>query len=591
MRKKVRQTMAVLTAAAMATTAMASGVLAESVTEAVTESAGSGQRTVEVDPEFSLFDENGREVQADRSATGENGVVSSARYEASKIGVEIMKAGGNAVDAAVATAFAVAVSEPFTNGLGGGGFMTLHLADGTNTFVDFREYAPAAATDDMFLNEDGTVNEEAYTYGGLSNAIPGNVKGLLYILDNYGTMSREEVLRPSIELALNGYPVDPLTKWATDYGYKTVEENPVAASIYTNDDLPLELGDVIKNPQMADALELLIEDGDEAFYNGPIGEALIEANNAAGGIMTMEDLQNYNVRELEPVTGTYKGYEIISSPLPSSGGTHLIQLLNILENFDLSDMEPYSVEHMHLQSEIQKIVYQDRAEYMGDPDYVEVPVNGLTSKEYAAELAEKVDMTQAQEFTADDPWKFEGDDTTHLSVADADGNMIGITMSINYYWGSKVFVDDYGFYINNHMNDFDPEPDGPNSVAAGKKPLSSMSPTVVLKEDGSPFMVLGCPGGSTIFTQVEQVISDVIDFGMDMQEAVDMPRILDDTDNVFYYNDQIDQSLVEGMEALGHDTETIGNDVFGYVQAVMYGEDGLLHGAADAWSDAKAVGY
>ena len=534
----------------------------------------------------------------DRSAVGENGVVSSARSEASVIGAEIMKAGGNAVDAAVATAFAVGVCEPFSNGLGGGGFMTLHTAEGEDIFIDFREYAPAAATDTMYIDENGEVDWDAYTFGGKAVAIPGTVAGLLYILENYGTMTREEVIRPAIELAKKGYVVNPLTKYAVDDGYAHISLNEEAAAIYTNDLLPYELGEHIVNDKIVNALEAIIAEGRDGFYKGAVAEAIVESVNAAGGIMTMEDLANYEIQILEPVKGTYRGYQVISSPLPSSGGTHLIQILNILENFDLSDTTPYSTKHSHLIAEAEKIAYQDRAAYMGDPNYVDVPTEGLISKEYAAKLAGKIDMEKAQEYTADDPWAFEGNDTQHLSVADKDGNMIGITMSINYYWGSQVYVDGYGFYMNNHMNDFDPEPNGPNSVAAGKKPLSSMSPTVVLNEDGSPFMVLGCPGGSSIFVQVAQVIVDVIDFGMEIQDAVDLPRIVDNTSNTFRYTNEggegtlsaITPEVIAELQAMGHVTECA-YDQFGYIQAITYGEDGKLYGAADVWADGRAVGF
>ncbi|MEA4932541.1 MAG: gamma-glutamyltransferase [Lawsonibacter sp.] len=546
----------------------------------------------QAEEEFRLVADDGTAIDnVDRSAIGQNGVVSSARYEASKIGVEIMKAGGNAVDAAVATAFAVGVCEPFSNGIGGGGFMTLHLEDGSNIFIDFREYAPAAANEDMFMNADGTVNEDAYTYGGLSSAIPGTVAGLLYILDQYGTMSREQVMRPAVELAQNGYVVNPLTKWALDYGYSSIKKNPGLAAIYTNDQLPLDMGDTIMNPNLAKALKLIIDKGSDGFYKGELAEALVKANNEAGGVMTMDDLSNYHINVLKPVAGTYRGYQVISSPLPSSGGTHLIQILNILENFDIGSMTPYSAKHVQLLAEAEKIAYADRAAYMGDPNYVDVPVEGLISKEYAAKLAAKIDMNKPQEYEADDPWAFEGNDTQHLSVADKAGNMVAITMSLNDYWGSRVLVDGYGFVLNNHMNDFDATPGGPNSVAAGKKPLSSMSPTIVLNEDGSPFMVLGCPGGSSIFPQVAQVISDVIDFDMDMQEAVDQPRIIDDLTNVLEYQDDLSADVVKQLEATGYQTESIGNDEFGYVQAVLYGKDGMLHGAADSFADGAAVGY
>lgn len=543
--------------------------------------------------EFRLVDDEGNAIDvAYRGAIGENGVVTSDRYEASSIGVEILKAGGNAVDAAVATAFAIGVAEPFSNGIGGGGFMTLHLEDGSDIFIDFREYAPAAATDDMFLNADGTVNESTYGNSALGNAVPGTVAGLLYILENYGTMTREEVIRPAVELATNGYVVNPLTKFALEYGFDWMREDAGLAEIYTNDGLPKEMGEMITNPGLAKALEAIIAEGRDGFYKGDVAEAIVASNNAAGGILSMEDLANYDINVLEPVRGTYRGYQVISSPLPSSGGTHLIQILNIMENFDMSQFEhPYTVEHAHFLSEVLKIVYADRAAYMGDPNYVDVPVNGLISKDYAAMLAQKVDMNEVKSYEADDPWKFEGNDTQNLSVADKDGNMVAITMSINDYWGSHVLVDGYGFILNNHMCDFDPIPGGPNSVASGKKPLSSMSPTVVLNEDGSPFMVLGTPGGSTIFAQVAQVISDVIDFGLEIQEAVDLPMIIDDTECAVFYPEYLDPAVVKGLEDMGHVTVNWGNDSFGAVTAIMYEEDGTLHGAAEYHSDGKAVAY
>ncbi|MBC8588998.1 gamma-glutamyltransferase [Paratissierella segnis] len=545
-----------------------------------------------VEEEFKLFDENGSPLNPPRDAIGKNGIVSSERYEASKIGAEIIEKGGNAVDAAVATAFALGVCEPNASGLGGGGFMTLRIAEtGETVFIDFREVAPELATPDMYkVDEEGNVIDNLSWQGGLAVGVPGEVAGLLHILEKYGTMSREEVIRPAIELATNGYVVTPIALGNINDAYETMMKFPELGEIYLNDGLPPSVGDYIKNPDLAKTLQIIIDKGADGFYKGEVADAIVESCKKYGGIISHSDLENYKVIEREPVTGSYRGYEIISSPPPSSGGTHLLQILNILENFDVGSMEPYSAEHMHLLSEAFKIAYADRAKYMGDPDYIEVPLNGLSNKDYAEKLAEKIDINKSQTYEADDPWKYEGDSTTHLSVADKDGNMVAITKTLNYYFGSGVCVGGYGFILNNQMDDFSPYPDEPNSVAPGKKPLSSMSPTMVLK-DGKPFMVLGAPGGSSIFAIVAQTISNVIDFDMDMQEAISMPRIWDNLDNVITYQDGISEEEVNKLVEMGHEVYHMANDTFGYIQGALYKEDGTIHGGADPYCDSKAVGF
>lgn len=543
--------------------------------------------------EFRLFDDKGNPLNPPRDAIGENAIISSQKYEASKIGADIIAKGGNAVDAAVATAFALGVVEPNASGLGGGGFMTLRDGESGDTiFIDFREVAPINSTPDMYpLDEEGNVIHNKQARGGLAVGVPGEVAGLLYILEKYGTMSREEVIQPSIDLAVKGYEVTPMFSNIVKDAYDLMEEYPELGDLYLKDHLPVNVGDVIKNPDITTTLQKIIDEGADGFYKGEVAEAIVEASNKYGGILTLEDLSNYKVVEMEPVKGTYRGYEIISSPPPSSGGTHLIQILNMLETFDLSGVAPYSGEHMHILSELFKMAYADRAEYMGDPNYVDVPLKGLANKEYAEELVKKFDPDESQVFEADDPWKYEGDNTTHLSVADKDGNMVGITKTINYYFGSGVVVDGYGFILNNQMDDFSPIPGGPNSVASGKKPLSSMSPTLVLKENGDPFMVLGAPGGSSIFALVAQNISNVIDFGMDMQEAIDMPRIWDNLSNTVWYQDGIEESEVQKLIDKGHEVFHYKNDTFGYIQGALYLDDGTIHGGADPYTDSKAVGF
>ncbi|MDR7869821.1 MAG: gamma-glutamyltransferase [Tissierellaceae bacterium] len=547
----------------------------------------------DVQEEFRLFDDKGNPLNPPRDAIGENAIVSSQKYEASKIGADIISKGGNAVDAAVATAFALGVVEPNASGLGGGGFMTLRDGEtGETVFIDFREVAPINSTPEMYpLDEEGNVIDNKQARGGLAVGVPGEVAGLLYILEKYGTMSREEVIKPAIDLATDGFEVTPMFSNIVKDAYDLMQEYTELGDIYLKEGLPLNVGDVVKNPNIAKTLQKIIDEGADGFYKGEVAQAIVEASNKYGGILTLDDLANYEVTEMEPVRGTYRGYEIVSSPPPSSGGTHLIQILNMLETFDMSQLKPYSGEHMHILSELFKMAYADRAEYMGDPNYVDVPLKGLASKDYAKELVKKFDMDKSQVFEADDPWKYEGNNTTHLSVADKDGNMVGITKTINYYFGSGVVVDGYGFILNNQMDDFSPVPGGPNSVAPGKKPLSSMSPTLVLKDNGDPFMVLGAPGGSSIFAIVAQTISNVIDYDMDMQEAINMPRIWDNLDNTVWYQDGIEDAEVQKLIDKGHEVFHYKNDTFGYIQGALYLDDGTIHGGADPYTDSKAVGF
>lgn len=547
----------------------------------------------DTEEEFILFDENGNKLNPPRDDVGENGIVSTQKYEASKIGAEIFSKGGNAVDAAVAASFALSVCEPNASGLGGGGFMTIRDGEtGEVEFIDFREVAPINSSPDMYkLDDEGKVIDNLQARGGLSVAVPGEVSGLLYILEKYGTMSRQEVIQPAIDLATNGFVVTPKFANVIKDAYDLMQEYPELGKIYLKDGLPPEVGDYIKNPGIVKTFQKIIDEGEDGFYKGEIAKAIVESSEKYGGIITLEDLANYKVTKMEPIVGTYRGYEIISSPPPSSGGTHLIQILNMLENFELDNYKPFSGEHMHLLSELFKMAYADRAEYMGDPNYVDVPLKGLASKEYAKDLVKKFDADKSKTYEADDPWKYEGDSTTHLSVADKDGNMIAITKTINYYFGSGIVVDGYGFILNNEMDDFSPIPGGPNSVEPGKKPLSSMTPTLVLKENGSPFMVLGAPGGSSIFPQVAQVISNVIDFKMDIQEAINMPRIWDNLDNKVWYQDGIKEDEVEILVDKGHEVFHYANDTFGFVQGILYMDDGSIHGGADSYTDGKAVGF
>ena len=554
--------------------------------------------------DFQLWDENGVVLRTGRSATGTQAVVASGKYEASKIGIQILEAGGNAIDAAVAVGFALGFAEPNATGVGGGGFMTLRLAStGETVFIDFRERAPSAASPEMWqtytdANGNTAVIGSQKTLGGKSSGIPGEVAGMLYALENYGTMSREEVLRPVADLARAGLTVSPTLNSDMMNSYDTMLLYSESGDLFLKDidgmKMPYEVGEVFKNPEYAKLMEKIIAEGRDGFYKGEVAKAIVDTVNKYGGLFTMEDMANYEVEVLEPIKGTYRGYEIISSPPPSSGGTIIVQILNILENFDLPSMEDNSAEELHLISEAFKMAYADRGEYMGDVKFVDVPLDGLVSKDYAKLLSEKIDPNVSMEnVMPDDPWMFEHEDTTHFSVADKEGNIVAVTQTVNYVFGSKVAIPGWGFVMNNEMDDFVVGAGHPNSIAGNKTPLSSMSPTVILTPEGEPYAVLGSPGGTTIIAAVAQVISNLIDHGMTMQEAVDAPRISGYNNNTISYESRIDPEEIAKLEAIGHICEASDdwNRSFGSVNAVRYAPDGTLDGAGDPRRDGKARGF
>lgn len=562
---------------------------AETVAE--TTEAASEETQAPSEENWKPYDENGEVLRTGRDANGTSGVVSTGKYEATKIGLEIIEAGGNAVDAAVAVGFALGVCEPQSSGIGGGGFMTLRLANGETTFIDFREVAPEAAEPSMWQkDENGNIVNNEKKIGGKAVGVPGEVKGLLYVLENYGTMSREEVMNPAIDMAKEGYEVSAILNRDILDSYDTIEKYPATAAIYLNEGLPWQIGETVKNPDLAKTLELIRDEGETAFYKGPVAEAMIQAVNDAGGRMTQEDLDQYEISIREPVVGTYRGYEIISSPPPSSGGTHIIEMLNIMENFDVASMEVNSTEYLHMLSEVYKMAFADRAKYMGDPAFLDLPITGLTSKAYAKELYDTIDMTKAQEYKEGDPWPYESDQTTHYSIMDKEGNMVAVTKTVNNVFASGVVAEGTGILMNNQMNDFDFGEGLANSVAGKKKPLSSMSPTLVLK-DGKPVMSVGCPGGVRIFGGVVQVITKYIDHGMDIQEAIDSPRIHDSFGELLIEG-RIDPEVVKELEAMGHKV-TVEDEWVSYpcIQATVMLEDGTLRGGADPRRDGKALGY
>lgn len=547
---------------------------------------------------FVTVDSDGNRVTTGRDATSTKAMATASKYEVSQVGAEIMSKGGNAVDAAVAMGFALGVCEPFTSGLGGGGLATIHTAEGENFFIDFREVAPAAATLDLYVDASGENNGNTKE-GGLASGVPGEVAGLLYLLEHHGTMSREEVMEPAIRIANEGFTVSAYCANAISDAYEKTQKFPEMSKVYLDENgLPWEEGSVITNPDLGKALQLIADQGADVFYKGEIGEAMVATLAKYDGVMTMDDLAGYEVHELKPVTGDYRGYTVISSPPPSSGGTHLIEILNILENFDMASMEVNSAEYVHLFAETFKLAFADRAKYMADTNFVTVPLGGLTSQDYADKRAQDIDLNVAMEQAApDDPSPYEHTDTTHFSVADVDGNCVAITKTINYYFGSGVMVDGYGFMMNNQMDDFSTDSESVNKIEPGKKPLSSMSPTVVLKPDGSPFLVLGTPGGSRIFSGVAEVISRVIDSKMDLHTAISVPKIWNcsNKNNLQYEKPlkgyeqyALTDETIAKLTEMGHgELKTAASGAF---QCIMFMDDGTLYGTADPRQDGKAVG-
>ncbi len=533
-------------------------------------------------------------VTGGRDAVGEHGVIAAGREDAAQIGIDIMKQGGNAIDAAVAIGFALGVSEQQSSGIGGGGFMIVRFGEtGEVVFIDFRDKAAAAASLDQWtILPDGSVKDQENKIGAKAVAVPGEVKGLLYALETYGTMDRESVMQPAIEMAENGFEVSGITSRDIKDAYGAISAFPSTAAIYLDPEweMPYEPGDVIRNEDLANTLKLIARDGEEVFYRGEIAQKIVDTVQKYGGNLTMQDFADYEIHVTEPVRGSYRGYDVYSSALPSSGGTIILEILNILENFDVAAMDPESAEYFHLMSEAMKLGFADRAAYMGDPLFVDVPVEGILSKEYARQQAERIDPERAGTFEAGEPMPFESASTTHYSIIDEKGNMVAVTKTVDATFASGLVAEGTGILLNDTLFDFSVDPESPNVIEGGKRPLSSMSPTLVLK-DGEPFLALGAPGTTRIITGVAQTISKVIDHGMQIQEAVDAVRMHDDY-GVLILEDRVDESVKKELEAMGHELET-GEVWFTFpcVQACMRTKEGTLLGAADPRRDGRALGW
>ena len=469
----------------------------------------------------------------------EHGMVAAQEKVAAQVGEEILKAGGNAVDAGVATGFALAVTHPQAGNIGGGGFMLIALAKEKKvTAIDYRETAPAAASRDMFLDERGNVDRDKARYSRASAGVPGTVAGLLYALEHYGTLPREQVLAPAIKLAEEGFPVSYGLAFALAKSHdRFLADKSTLAYFEHPHGKPYKAGEIFRQPDLAKTLRAISERGAAGFYEGPVASEIADEMKQGRGLITLEDLKSYHPIERQPVRGTYDGYEIASMPPPSSGGVHVIQMLNILEGYKLHRLGHNTSDTIHRLVEAMRRAYADRAKYLGDPDYVKIPLAGLVSKSYAAQLREGIDLnkaTKSEEVSAGHPPTAEGTQTTHFSVMDKAGNAVSNTYTLNLAFGSGYSVDGAGFLLNNEMDDFSAKPGAPNAfgligdeanaIAPGKRPLSSMAPTIVFK-DGLPYFATGSPGGSTIITVVLQEILNVLEFHMNIAEATAVPRI------------------------------------------------------------------
>ncbi|MAA99529.1 MAG: gamma-glutamyltransferase [Stappia sp.] len=539
-----------------------------------------------------------------------NGMVSSQEALASTVGRDILAAGGNAVDAAVATGFALAVTLPRAGNLGGGGFMMIHMAGadgaaGETHALDYRELAPAGASRDMFLDEEGNADSNKSRYTGLAIGVPGTVAGLAAAHERFGSgrFTLGELIAPAIALAREGFPVsDDLAGSLKRVHGRLSKDADAAAIFYKEDGGFYRTGEILRQPQLAASLERIAREGVSGFYAGPVAEAVAARVAAAGGSMSVEDLASYEAKWRAPVTGNYRGYEIASMPPPSSGGVHIVEILNMLEPHDVAASGFGSAKTMHLMAEAMKRAYADRSEYLGDPDFVDVPARGLTSKDYAARRMADFDPERAAaagEIRPGDPAPYESNETTHFSVIDKDGNAVSNTYTLNFSYGVGMVAPGTGILLNNELDDFSAKPGVPNAygliggdanaVAPRKRPLSSMSPTLVFR-DGRPVIATGSPGGSRIITTTLQVILNVVDHGMNIAEASAAPRMhhqwLPDEIRI---EEGFSPDTLKLLEGMGH---TIAEKAtMGSTQSVMVVPGGLAGAADPRRQGSLATGY
>ena len=534
--------------------------------------------------------------------SSDKGMVVTSQHLASEVGVQILRQGGNAIDAAVAVGYALAVTNPCCGNIGGGGFATLHLSDGRDISINFRERAPLAATENMFLDATGEVVTDLSLKGYLAVGVPGTVLGLDTMLQKYGTLPRDVVMAPAIKLAEGGFILDQGDIDILATSTKNFAAQPNVAATFLDAGQAWKMGDVFVQKDLAATLKLIASEGPNAFYRGSIADAVVAASAANGGILSKTDFADYSVTEAPPVRCKYRGYELIAVPPPSSGGTALCEILNILEGYPIAAMGFHSAASIHVMVEAMRHAFVDRNFELGDPDFVKNPLDRLLSKDYAAAIRAKIEPLKAGNSKDVQPGiaPHEGTETTHYSIVDANGNAVAVTYTINAYFGAKVIAGDTGFFLNDEMDDFTVKPGvanlfglvqgNTNVIAPGKRPLSSMSPTIV-KKDGKTLMVVGSPGGSRIITIVLEAIMNVVDHGMQVQEAVNAPRL--------HHQWLPDQITVEPF-ALSPDTVKLLTDMgykvveqapWGAAEAILIGppEDAAVSQASSTGNDAMAA--
>lgn len=569
-------------------------------------------------PETKTLRPNQTPIIIDRHArfhpiNSSKGMVVSQEAIASRVGAKILSDGGNAIDAAVATGFALAVTLPQAGNLGGGGFMLLHLAESDQTLaIDYREMAPLAVNETLFIDEQGEVDTQLARFSTLSTGVPGTVAGLIHVLERYGTMELEQVIAPAIKLAKKGIEVNAPLAFSLNRAKNRLKRNRASARYFFNPDgKPLQQGDLWQQKDLANTLQIISDKGKEGFYKGSIADMIIAEIKHGNGVMTHEDLANYRVVERKPVIGTYKGYTIASMPPPSSGGVHLIQMLNILEGWDLKQLGHNSGAYLHRLIETMRRAYADRSQYLGDPDFFPVPVSILTDKAYAAKLRGEIETNRASISSQIKPGVIlpkESPQTTHFSVWDSAGNVVSNTYTLNFSYGNGIAVEGAGFLLNNEMDDFSAKPGVPNAygligdeanaIEPRKRPLSSMTPTIVFKDlkAKEPVMATGSPGGSTIITIVLQNILNHLEFGMNIAEATAAPRIHHQwLPNEVYVEPGINKDTIQVLKAIGHKIQN-NRRVLGRIQAISseISSTGLknshLSGASDTrWPGGEAT--
>jgi gamma-glutamyltranspeptidase/glutathione hydrolase len=531
---------------------------------------------------------------------GRRGMVVAAHPLAVDAGLRILRNGGNAVDAAITAAITLNAAEPFASGIGGGGFMVIYLArEKRTTVINYREKAPRAAQPLMF-KEKGEAEEEWRTTSGLAVAVPGALAGWDLALRKYGTRSLAEVAARAIEIAEQGFPVSQTFSTINKEEYERLIKNAGEATCYLNNGLPYEPGEQFRNPDLARTLKLIASKGTDEFYRGETARKIVASVKAKQGIMTLEDLASYRAMEVTPLEGTYKDYTIVTAPPPASGGLHLLEFLNIIENWPVKTWGQNSTAYIHHLSEALRLVFADRAQYLGDPDYVDIPVSSLLAKDYAASLASRILPDRPLKaypcggFTGK---KAKRSNTTHLCVWDDGGNVVSLTQSINDFFGTGIVPEGTGFLLNDHMADFSSDPQSPNAPGPGRRPVSSMAPMIVFKK-GKPFLALGSPGGTRIFSSLGQIILNVTEFGMSLDEAIEAPRFFSYSTagqpEPVFVESRIPEVTVRELQKMGHEVEVreAYDKYFGGAQGIMAaGKKKIILGGADSRRDGSGAGY